>query len=164
LRFGIDEKTKRSGEIVKGIDEEEILRIVEQLKRENIEAVAICFINSYVNPENEKAAAAILEKQLQQDVFVTCSSEILPKIGEYERTSTCIINACLGPVVQKYLTSLESKLKTSGFRGQLLMMQANQYAQSVSAVIRKPVYLVGSGPAAAPAGAVGFVVRLWPNC
>jgi N-methylhydantoinase A len=153
LRFAVDEKTKRSGEIVKGIDEEEILKIVERLKREKIEAVAVCFINSYANPENERAVAAILEKHLQEDVFVTCSSEILPKIGEYERTSTCVINACLGPVVRKYLTRLEEKLKASGFRGQLLIMQANQYAQSVSAVIRKPAYLLGSGPASAPAGA-----------
>jgi N-methylhydantoinase A len=153
LRFAVDEKTKRSGEIVKGIDEQEIFKIVDRLKREKIEAVAICFINSYTNPENEKAAAAILEKHLEKEVFVTCSSEILPKIGEYERTSTCVINACLGPVVRKYLTNLESKLKASGFRGQLLIMQSNQYAQSVSAVIRKPAYLVGSGPASAPAGA-----------
>lgn len=152
LRFGIDEKTKRTGEVSKGIDEAEILEIIEQLKNEKIEAVAVCFINSYANPENEKTVAAILEKHLD-DVFITCSSEILPKIGEYERTSTCIINACLGPVIRKYLTSLESKLKKSGFRGQLLIMQANQYAQSVSAVIRKPAYLMGSGPASAPAGA-----------
>ncbi|MBN2058863.1 MAG: hydantoinase/oxoprolinase family protein [Deltaproteobacteria bacterium] len=151
LRFGIDEKTKRTGEITKGINEGEILQIIEKLKKENIEAVAVCLINSYSNGENEKAVVAILEKYL--DVFVTCSSEILPKIGEYERTSTCIINACLGPVIRRYLTSLESKLKSSGFRGQLLIMQANQYAQSVSAVIRKPVYLMGSGPASAPAGA-----------
>jgi N-methylhydantoinase A len=153
LRFVVDEKTKRSGEIARAINEQEILTIVEQLKKEKTEAVAVCFINSYANPENEKAAAAILEKNLDKDVFVTCSSEILPKIGEYERTSTCIINACLGPVVRKYLTNLESKLKASGFRGQLLIMQSNQYAQSVSAVIRKPAYLVGSGPASAPAGA-----------
>jgi len=152
LRFGVDEKTKRTGDIAKGIDEAEILKIIECLKKEKIEAVAICFINAYTNPENERTVAAILEKHLD-DVFVTCSSEILPKIGEYERTSTCIINACLGPVIRKYLTSLEMKLKTSGFRGQLLIMQANQYAQSVSAIIRKPAYLMGSGPAAAPAGA-----------
>ena len=152
LRFGVDERTKRTGEIVKGIDEAQVLEIIEKLKEENIEAAAICFINSYANPENEKTVAAIIEKHLD-DVFVTCSSEILPKIGEYERTSTCIINACLGPVIRRYLTRLESKLKASGFHGQLLIMQANQYAQSVSAVIRKPAYLMGSGPAAAPAGA-----------
>jgi N-methylhydantoinase A len=152
LRFVVDEKTRRTGEISRRVDEEDILRVIDQLRKEKIEAVAICFINSYANPENEKMAAAILEKHLD-NVFVTVSSEILPKMGEYERESTCIINACLGPIVHSYITNLESKLKKSGFIGQLLIMQANQYAQSVSAVIKKPAYLMGSGPAAAPAGA-----------
>jgi N-methylhydantoinase A len=152
LRFGVDERTRKSGEIVKGIDEAEILGIVDTLKKENIAAVAVCLINSYANAENEKAVVRLLEKHLD-GVFVTASSEVFPKIGEYERTSTCIINACLGPVVRTYLQHLETKLKDSGFKGQLLIMQANQYAQSVSAVIRKPVYLTGSGPASAPAGA-----------
>lgn len=152
LRLGVDERTRKNGEIVKGIDEAEVLGIIETLKKENVEAVAVCLINSYVNAENEKTVVKILEKHLG-NVFVTASSEIFPKIGEYERTSTCIINACLGPVVRTYLQRLETKLKDSGFKGQLLIMQANQYAQSVSAVIRKPVYLMGSGPASAPAGA-----------
>lgn len=73
LRFVVDEKTKRSGDITKVVAEEDILRVIEQLKKEKIEAVAICFINSYANPENEKRAAAILEKHLD-DVFVTRSS------------------------------------------------------------------------------------------
>lgn len=160
LRFVVDEKTKRSGDIAKVVAEEDILKVIEQMKKEKIEAVAICFINSYANPENEKRAAAILEKNLD-DVFVTRSSEILPKMGEYERESTCIINASLGPIVRSYLTNLESKLQGYGFTGQLLIMQANQYAQSVSAVIRKPAYLMGSGPAAAPAGAafLGSVIE-----
>lgn len=152
LRFGINERTRQSGEIVNVIDETEILKVIERLRQEKVEAVAICFINSYVNSENEKAVAAILKKHLD-NVFVSCSYEILPKIGEYERTSTSIINACLGPVVERYINNLETKLKTSGFNGQLLVMQANQYAQSVSAVTRKPAYLMGSGPASAPAGA-----------
>lgn len=152
LRFGVNERTRRTGEIVTGIDEAGIMDIIERLKAEKIEAVAVCLINAYVNPENEKAVVRILERYLG-DVFVTASSEIFPKIGEYERTSTCIINACLGPVVRNYLQRLEANLKDSGFNGQLLIMQANQYAQSVSAVIRKPAYLMGSGPASAPAGA-----------
>ena len=152
LRFGIEERTRKNGEIVKEINESEVLAIVEKLKEEKIEAVAVCLINSYANSANEKAVAEILEKHLD-GVFVTTSTEILPKIGEYERTSTAIINACLGPVVRTYLQRLENKLKESGFKGTLLIMQANQYAQSVSAVIRKPAYLTGSGPASAPAGA-----------
>jgi len=152
LRLVIDEKTKYTGEIVRPIDEVELRGIIEKLKQEKIEAVALCFINSYANPENERRAAEICQKSLD-GVFVTYSSEILPKMGEYERESTCVINACLGPVVGRYMANLERKLRESGFTGQLLIMQANQYAQSVSAVTRKPAYLMGSGPAAAPAGA-----------
>jgi N-methylhydantoinase A len=77
-------------------------------------------------------------------------------MGEYERESTCVICACLGPIVNNYMRSLESSLKEAGFQGQLHIIQANQYAQSVEAVSRKPAYLMGSGPAAAPAGAAFF--------
>ena len=70
-------------------------------------------------------------------------------MGEYERESTCVISVCLGPVVYHYMRNLENSLKKAGFKGQLLIMQANQYAQSVEAVLRKPAYVMGSGPAAA---------------
>jgi len=152
LRFDIDEKTKYTGELVRPIDEKELYEVIEKLKQEKIEAVAICFINGYANPENEIKAAAICRSSLP-DVFITSYSDILPKMGEYERESTCIINACLGPVVSRYMENLEKKLKSAGFNGLLLIMQANQYAQSVAAVTGKPAYLMGSGPAAAPAGA-----------
>jgi N-methylhydantoinase A len=152
LRLGIDERTRPNGDVFKAVDPEELKEIVEKLKQEKVEAVAVCLINSYINPENEKKIVSFLEEHLD-GVFVTASNEILPKIGEYERTSTTIINACLGPVVRTYLQRLENKLMDAGFKGQLLIMQANQYVQSVSAVIHKPAYVMGSGPASAPAGA-----------
>src|SRR4030042_2396143 len=74
-------------------------------------------------------------------------------MGEYSRESTCILSASVGPVVSRYMTSLEKRLKGAGFKGQLLIIQANQFVQSVSAILRKPVYLIGSGPSAASAGA-----------
>ena len=151
LRFTVDEETRYTGEVTKPVNVQELKQIIEKLKREKIEAVAICFINSYANPENEKKAARICEQEMK-DVFVTYSSDILPKMGEYERESTGVISACVGPVVAKYMASLEGRLKEAGFTGQLLIMQANQFTQSVSAIIRKPVYLFGSGPAAAPPG------------
>jgi N-methylhydantoinase A len=152
LRFVIDETTTFTGEIVKSVDEIEVKQVIEKIKEEKIEAIAICLINSYVNPKNEKVIEAICKKELK-DVFITCSSDILPTMGEYARESTCIISACVGPVVSRYMTNLEMKLKKAGFKGQLLIMQANQMAQSVPALKKTPVYLVGSGPAAAPAGA-----------
>jgi N-methylhydantoinase A len=152
LRFTVSEMTKASGEIVTPLDENELRSVLRRVKEQKIEALAICFINSYSNPANEIRAAEICAQELP-GVFISCSSLLLPKMGEYERESTCVINASVGPIVKKYLTKLESSLREAGFENQLLVVQANQFVQSVDAVIAKPVYLTGSGPAAGPAGA-----------
>jgi N-methylhydantoinase A len=153
LRFPVSERTKASGEVVKSVDEAELRQVIERIKKENVESVAVCFVNSYVNQRNEREAAEMCSNLLR-DVYVTYSSDILPKMGEYERFSTAVINASIGPIVKNYLNALEAKLRQEGFRGQLLIVQANQYVQSISAIVRKPVYLVGSGPAAGSAGAI----------
>jgi N-methylhydantoinase A len=152
LRFVVEEETLPTGDISKPVDPDELKKIIEKIRAENCQAVAVCFINSYINNENEMRATEICKKELPH-VFVYCSSDILPKMGEYERESTCVMCACLGPVVDDYMRNLEDSLKKAGFIGQLLIIQANQYAQSVEAVLRKPAYIMGSGPAAAPAGA-----------
>lgn len=154
LRRTVSERTRPSGEIVTPVDEAELRTICAELKRDGIEALTICFINAYANAENEMRAASICQDALGEEVFVTYSCEILGKLGEYERASTSVISACLGPIVRTYLGNLERSLEQAGFAGQLLVMQANQFAQSVAAVGRKPAYLMGSGPAAAPAGAL----------
>jgi N-methylhydantoinase A len=151
LRFGINEYTDANGQILKPVDKAELNGIIEKLKKEKVEAVAICFINSYTNPENERLAALICKEQLP-DAFVQYSCEIMPEMGEYVRESTCVVSSCLGPVVKRYLTDLDSKLRAAGFKGKLLIMQVNQLAQSVPQLVKKPVYLLGSGPAAAPPG------------
>ncbi len=152
LRFTVSETTKASGEVVTPLDEDELREVLERIKREKVEALAICFINSYSNAANEIRAAEICAQELPE-VFISCSSLLLPKMGEYERESTCVINAAVGPIVKTYLTKLETALRDAGFDNQLLIVQANQFVQSVEAVIAKPVYLTGSGPAAGPAGA-----------
>lgn len=153
LRFPVVEQTRYTGEVVGGPDLRELERIVGRLRSEGIQALAVCFINSYANAENERRTADFCQQALG-DVFVTYSSDILPTMGEYERASTCVISAAVGPVVTRYIMGLERTLREQGFGGQLLMMQANQLMQSVAAVISKPVYLIVSGPAAAPPGAV----------
>ena len=153
LRHVVEEETRYTGEIIIPVSEAELKNVIEKLKEEAVEAIAICFINSYANSENEKKAAEICRRELQ-DVFVTYSSDILPTMGEYSRESTCILSASVGPVVSRYMTSLEHKLKGAGFKGQLLIIQANQFVQSVPAILRKPLYLIGSGPSAGPAGGV----------
>nr|BAH60918.1 putative 5-oxoprolinase [Desulfotignum balticum] len=152
LRFTLEEETRFDGEVSKPINRAELKLVIEKLKREKVEAVAVCFINSYANPQNEKETAELCQKFLGEDVFVTYSCDILPTMGEYARLSTAVISASIGPIVSKYMGKLERGLQKAGFNGQLLIMQANQFAQSVEAIKRKPVYLIGSGPSAAPAG------------
>lgn len=154
LRFVMEEETRYDGTVTKPINRGELKVIIEKLKKEKVEAVAVCFINSYANPANEKETAELLRQFLGDDVFITYSSDILPTMGEYERMSTAVVSACVGPVVSKYTTALEKNLAESGFKGQLFIIQANQLAQSVTALKQKPVYLIGSGPSAAPAGGV----------
>ena len=159
LRFVVEEETLPTGEITKPVRLSDLREVAAKIKSEKCDAVAICFINSYVNDRNEKIAVEICKAELP-DAFICGSSDILPKMGEYERESTCVLCACLGPVVDVYMRNLEHSLKTSGFQGQLLIIQANQYAQSVEAVLRKPAYVLGSGPAAAPAGAAFLGKRM----
>ena len=154
LRFVMEEETRYDGTITRPVNRAELKVIIEKMKREQVEAVAIGFVNSYANPENERVTAELCQEFLGDDVFVTYSADILPTMGEYERFSTAVVSACVGPVVKKYTTALEKNLRDHGFKGQLFIIQANQLAQSVAALKRKPVYLIGSGPSAAPAGGV----------
>jgi N-methylhydantoinase A len=152
LRLTVEEETRYTGEVAKPVDAEELRGVIERFKAEGVQALAVCFVNSYANPENESQAAELCREALG-DVFVTYSYEIVPKMGEYERESTCVISAAVGPIVTTYILGLERRLRDEGFKGQLLIMQANQLMQSVAAVIKKPVHLLVSGPAAAPPGA-----------
>lgn len=153
LRFGVDERVRYNGEVIAPLNEPELREIIRKLKAENIESVAICFIHSFANPVNEKRAAEICREELK-DVYICTSSEVIPIIGEFARESTTILNAYLGPVSSRYLTTLESRLREYKFAGQLLIMQADALVQSVPEVVKKPVYLMNSGPASGPAGAV----------
>ena len=154
LRFVLDEETRYDGTVTKPINRGELKVVIEKIKKEKAEAVAICFVNSYANPENEKTTYELCKEFLGEDVFLTYSADLLPTMGEYERFSTAVVSACVGPVVSQYTTDLEKGLAAQGFKGQLFIIQANQLAQSVTALKRKPVYLIGSGPSAAPAGGV----------
>lgn len=152
-RYTVTERTRPSSEVMTEVNYDELDEVIEQVKKEGIEAIAVCFINSFRNPENENKAVAYCKEHLP-GVYITNSAAVLPKMGEYERFSTCVISACLGPIVEKYLTNLEQNLKELGFTGQLLIVQSNQYVQSVPSIISKPVYLSNSGPSAGPVGAV----------
>ncbi|MEZ4595554.1 MAG: hydantoinase/oxoprolinase family protein [Chloroflexota bacterium] len=121
----------------------------ERLKEKGVEAVVIGFLHSYADPTNEQRASAIAREVLP-DAYVTASHEILPVWREYERFSTAVVSAYTGPIVERYLRTLVARLATEGFRGNLLMMLSDGLVETVDYCIPRVVYLIGSGPAAAP--------------
>lgn len=152
-RIGVEERALANGTIMTPVNEQEVRNAIDVLKADKVESIAICFLHSYANPANERRAADIC-REVAPDVFVSTSHETLPVWREFERFNTTSVGAYVGPAVARYLTSLEEVLKQSGFRGTFLMMLANGLVQNIAECIRRPVFLLHSGPAAAPSGAV----------
>ena len=148
LRYEIPERTGPRGEEWAELDEEAVRRAAERARAEGVAAVAISFLHAYANPAHERRAAEIVRAVVGDDVYITCSSEILAEIREYERTSTAVVNAYVGPVVERYLRSLGSSLAAAGISAPLQIMQSSGGLMSAAAAIRKPAHLVESGPAA----------------
>jgi N-methylhydantoinase A len=152
-RIGITERTLFDGRIATPLDETAVVEAVRLFDAQGVESIAVCFLHSYANPANEQRAAAIC-RDVTPNIFVSTSHETLPVWREFERFNTTAVGAYVGPAVARYLTSLQDILKDSGFRGTFLMMLANGLVQNVAECIRRPVFLLHSGPAAAPSGAV----------
>lgn len=153
LRREVTEKTGPRGEVRIPLDETTVIAACERLARENVAAVAIAYLHSYANPDHEKRSAEIVRDIMGPDVFITCSSDILPEIREYERTSTTVINAYLGPILTAYFASLRRHLDSIGVAAPVRVMKSDGGVMSIGAAADKPAYLVESGPAAGVIGA-----------
>ena len=164
LRLTLDERIDANGNIVTPVIESELEGIVEKLKSESVESVAVCFMNSYLNVTHEKQVTEYLRNKLK-DVYITASYEVLPSIRFYERVSTTVVNAYIGVVVDKYIASLLSKLDALNFKGGFSIMQSNGGVVSPDIVRKIPAVTVLSGPAAAPiAGAFYAEMLGFDNC
>ncbi len=138
--LGIEERLNAKGDIVKKLHKEEVERCVDFVEKSNAKAVAVCLLHSYMNPENERR----LEKALKAlDVKVCISSRLIPEFREYERATTTLINAYLGPVVGNYVRTLEKRLPTAS----ILVQQSSGGCLPVSAIEDKAVTTLLSGPA-----------------
>lgn len=152
LRLGVEERTLQTGEILTPLNMAELEKAIDKLRKQGVESIAICFLHSYVNPVNEQKAADYCRQSLN-GLYVTPSHEILPVWREYERFSTTVVSAYVGPIVDKYLVTLERRLGEVGFQGSLLLVQSEGFVQSAAGSRQKAVSLIGSGPAAAPVAA-----------
>ncbi len=145
LRFEVPERVDAKGEVLVPLDTAALEILADELKRLEIEAVAVFFMSSFLDPMHEEQAAEIL-KRLLPDVYVTYSTELTRQWYEYERTSTVAANAFVGPQVNTYVRRLESDFRSQGYDGTLFMMGSNGGLLSVERTCRQPVGLVESGP------------------
>ena len=151
LRLGIDERSNHLGEILKSIDENEAIEVVNKLKRHGVEAIAVCLLHSYANPENEKRLGQIIQ-EVWPEVTVALSHLVAREIREYERTSTTVINAYIEKAVVAYLDRLNENLKGAGFLGQLLVLGPSGVL-GIEAIRERAIYTLASGPIGGAAGA-----------
>lgn len=151
----LDERISADGSIYKSLDMDAVEALADEIRKSDIEAVAICLINSYVNPEHEQKVLDVLRARLPEQ-FITASFDVNPELMEYERTSTTVINAMLGPVCNRYIRSFMQELQRLGFCGEIMFMQSNGGLASAELVETRPVVLLESGPA----GGVSATSRL----
>lgn len=151
LRFGVRERLKANGEIATPLDDRSLGDAIAAIRRSGATSVAVCFLHSYLNPVHEIAAVERLERELP-GINVARSSDVLPQIKEYERVSTTIVNAYVGPLVKHYLTSLERRLIDAGFKGSLFIILSHGGMAPVEEASRLAAGTVLSGPAGGVSG------------
>jgi N-methylhydantoinase A len=147
-RYEIDERMTFDGRILKDVDEPEVLALVEKIKKDGVESIAVCLINSYENPVNERKIKEIIEREVPE-LFLSSSFEVLPEIKEYERTCTTSVNAYVKPITYWYLNKLVNRLGAIGFGGKLFIMLSSGGITSVETAKDFPVRIIESGPTAA---------------
>ena len=145
-RKGVPERLDYRGEVLTPLDETACRAALRDLRDEAVEAVAVCLLFSFVNPAHESRIGTLIDEELP-DVFVSLSSQVLPEIREFERVSTTVVNAYVGPPIQRYLDHLAGRLRDGGFSGELFVMQSNGAVQQASEAGRFAVNALLSGPA-----------------
>ena len=146
LRLELSERILGDGTIERPLDVEETRQVIRTLAAQQVETIAVCLINSYLNPVHEQEVAQLILSELGSTAIVCLSSDIYPQIREYERASTTVINASLIPVVNRYLDQLEQHL--SAYSARLLVMQSNGGIMSSEVARLRPAFMIESGPAA----------------
>lgn len=152
LRFAVPERIRHDGTVETALDEMAVREAARALKAAGVAAVAVCFLYAFVRPEHEARAAEILCEELPE-AFVTTSHAVAPEFREYERLSTAVVNACLGPVMRGYIARLSQRLKELGIPATPQITQSNGGVIGFDAAAELPVRTVLSGPSTGVVGA-----------
>ncbi|MEI8325064.1 MAG: hydantoinase/oxoprolinase family protein [Betaproteobacteria bacterium] len=156
LRVGVAGRMDRNGQESVALDLGQVLSAIELFKREGVQAVSICFMNSFANAQHEQAAAALVRRELP-GAYLSVSTDVLPSIRFYERVSTTALNSYVGPKLNHYLDQLVSRLKDIGFNKLLLIMQSNGGVISPQLAREKAALTLLSGPAGGPVAGLFYV-------
>ena len=159
LRVEVDERVNAKGEVERPLAEADVARAIEKLMDERVEAIAVCLIHSYLNPAHEQLVKRVAAR-MAPDATLCISSEVLPEIKEYERTSTTVINAYVKPTVEKYLSTLTAELARIGVDAPLLLMQSNGGLTTAKAAALTPMNIIESGPAAGVVGVQALIRQI----
>ena len=177
LRFPVEERLDYKGDIVIPLEQTDVLDAAKLFKKEGIEAIAICFMNSFANDTHESMAEKIIKEEFGIDLveasdefdnsstYITVSSSFFPSIRFYDRISTTVLNSYVGPILKSYIKSLIKKLKDVGFKGVLLIMQSNGGVVSPQIAMDKAAVTLLSGPAAGPVAGIEYTsVQGYNDC
>ncbi len=154
----VRERIDVSGNELMELHEDDVRAAAQLFREQDVEAVAISYLWSFLDPSHEQRTAEILREELP-GVFVTMSHEVLPQIRAYERHSTTVLNAFVGPKLQNYLANIKRQLADRGFGGTLLIVQSNGGVMSPEIASEMAVNALMSGPAAAPEAALQYARR-----
>jgi len=144
--YEVEERTMWDGSIKTKLNEDDLSNIAEIINKEDIKAVSICFLHSYVNPQHEIQSRNFLSKLIKEDVVISLSHEIAREWREYERASTAVMNSYIGPVTNNYLKSLQKQLEGSNYKKPLYIMQSNGGVIRAESALEQPVKTLLSGP------------------
>ncbi len=150
-RVEVDERLNAAGEIERPLQEADVERAIRQLLDDGVEAIAVCLLHAYRNPVHEKIVKAVAAR-IAPTTTICISSEVLPEIKEYERTSTTVINTYVRPIVERYLTNLVGEIKRIGVDAPVLLMQSNGGLTTARSACLMPMNIIESGPVAGVVG------------
>ncbi len=153
LRLGVRERLRADGRVSTPLDPASLAAAVAALKRERVEAVAVCYLHAWRDPGHERATREAVARELP-DAYVSLSADVLPQIKEFERVSTTIVNAYVGPALSRYLGRLEQRLAEAGYAGPTLIIQSHGGVAPIAESGRLAAGAVLSGPAGGVAGSV----------
>ena len=152
LRLGVVERMSADGRIVTPLDRTSLDKVIDILIQAGVNSVAVCYLHSYRDDRHEQKTLEVLRSAMPE-VYVSLSSQVLPEIKEYQRVSTTVVNAYVGPLIRGYLQGLGNRLSENGYRGALLVMLSNGGVAPVDEAVRIAAGTVLSGPAGGLAGA-----------